>query len=126
MSERQERRPSPLTGVGVETEEEEEGLWNNRDQEPPSITSHETTHQVVSVPERLKALSPDLDVRGGVDEEHEEEHDVAGEGSGLGVHDRPRRLLANLRALDVNHVDVRQGELGVSLSGGMRAARGSQ
>jgi hypothetical protein len=57
-------------------------------------------------PKPLKALQPNLRMRGGVDDEHEEEHDVAGEAAGLGVHDCPGGFFADLGALDVDHVDV--------------------
>lgn len=48
-------------------------------------TDHEEECQVVGVPERLKALVAHLVVCCGVHQEHDEEHEVARDGSSLGV-----------------------------------------
>ena len=48
-------------------------------------TEHEEERKVVRVPESLEALIANLVVRSGVHEEHDEEHEVAGDASRLGV-----------------------------------------
>ena len=63
-------------GVGVETDHEEEG-------------------EVVSVPERFEALVTDLLVCGRVHEHHDEQHEVAGDTTWLGVVNLLCALLAN-------------------------------
>jgi hypothetical protein len=63
--------------VRVESEEEEEG-------------------EVVSVPKGLEALVTNFAVSGRVYEEHDEEHEVAGDAAGLGVVDVEGSLCANL------------------------------
>ena len=46
-----------------------------------------------------------LVVRRGVHEQHDEQHDVAGEASGLGVVDSPSRVGSDLGQLNVDEVD---------------------
>jgi hypothetical protein len=57
---------------------------------------HEEEREVVRVPERLEALGPDLVVRGRVHENHDEQHEVTGDATRLGVVDLLRELLADL------------------------------
>ena len=76
-------------GVRVERDEEEEG-------------------EVVGVPKGLEALVTNLVVSGGVDEEHDEEHEVAGDAASLGVVNVEGGLCANL-CLGVR---ARRGEWG--------------
>lgn len=45
-------------------------------------------------------------MRARVHQEHDQEHDVTGEATRLRVHDGPRRFLAHLRTLNVEHVDI--------------------
>jgi hypothetical protein len=65
-----------------------------------------TTHEVMGVPESLVAELADLGVRGRIDEEHEDEHEVTSQTAGLREQDRPRGFFADLRLFDVDHVDV--------------------
>jgi hypothetical protein len=61
---------------------------------------------MVSVPEGLETLPPDLVMRRRVHKEHKDQHDMPRECSRLGIHDSPRRFLADLSAFDINHVDI--------------------
>ena len=75
---------------------------------------HEEECQVVRVPKDLKALVADLLVRGGVHEDHDEQHEVPSDASRLGVVDVQRNLLPHLwkrgvsgGSLDIANWDVR-------------------
>jgi hypothetical protein len=69
-------------GVGVEGQQE----------------GHE---QVVGVPEGLEGLLADAMVRGGVDQHHAEQHDMAGDAAGLGEVYLDGRVTAKAPFLDV-------------------------
>jgi len=49
--------------------------------------NHEEKREVVGVPERLEALAADLVVRGRVHDEHDEQHEVTSDATGLFVVD---------------------------------------
>ena len=66
----------------------------------------EGNEEVVRVPERFEGLLPDLGVRGGVHEEHAEEHDVAGDAAGLGVVDFDGGDGADLGLFDVEEAGI--------------------
>lgn len=59
-------------------------------------TDHEEEGKVMSVPKGFEALVADLLVSRGVHENHDQQHEVAGDASGLGVMDFLGSLLANL------------------------------
>jgi hypothetical protein len=61
----------------------------------------ERDEEVVGVVEGLERLLAHLRVRGRVHEKHAQQHDVAGDATGLRVVDLDSRLRAHLRALDV-------------------------
>lgn len=65
------------SGVGVQTEHEEEG-------------------QMMRIPKCLEALVANLGARGGVHEQHDEEHEMARDATRLGVVDLEGDLLADL------------------------------
>lgn len=69
-------------------------------------TKHEEESEVMGVPERFKALSPDLLVSSTVHEHHDEEHEVTSDSTRLGVVDLKGSLLANLSSFDINEVDI--------------------
>jgi len=69
-------------------------------------TDHEEEGKVVGVPEGLEALRTNLLVGSGVHEDHDEEHEVTGETTRLGVVDLLSKLLTNLSTLDVDEVDI--------------------
>lgn len=58
-------------------------------------TDHEKEREMVSVPERLKALCADPVVCGGIHNNHDEEHEVAGDAARLCVMDIEGSLLPN-------------------------------
>lgn len=66
---------------------------------------------MVSVPEGFKALGANFLVGSAVHDDHDEEHDMTSEATGLGVVDLKRELLADLSAFDVNEVDVMGGSV---------------
>ena len=72
-----ERERGDVLGVGRVTDEASGGMGVE--------TEHEEERKVVRVPESLEALIANLVVRSGVHEEHDEEHEVAGDASRLGV-----------------------------------------
>lgn len=61
---------------------------------------------MMRVPECLIGLLANPLMGRRVHQKHDEQHDVAGKAAWLGVHDCPGHLLANLRALDIEHVDI--------------------
>ena len=81
--------------MGVKSEEEEEG-------------------KVVGVPKGLEALVANLVVGGCVHEEHDEEHEVAGDPARLGVVDVEGSLCANLCGGEGQGGVARWGDLRVS------------
>lgn len=60
----------------------------------------------MGVPEGLVAVLADLGMRGRVDEQHEDKHEVTGQAAGLREQDRPGDFFADLRLFDVDHVNV--------------------
>ena len=74
-------------------------------------TDEEEEREVMCVPEGLEALVADLVVGGGVHKQHDEEQEVAGDATRLGVVDIQSELRANLRALDIDEVDVVRGRV---------------
>ena len=61
-------------------------------------TNHEEKREVVGVPERFEALVANFVVRSCIHEDHNEQHEVTGDTTGLGVVDVQGRLRANLCA----------------------------
>ena len=59
-------------------------------------TDHEKEGEVVGIPECLKALFSDLVVGGSVHQEHDEEHEMTGDTTSLGVVNVERKLRAHL------------------------------
>ena len=101
------RRARSLTRMGVETEEEEEGLLSDESAHASAkLLLRLKAHEMVSVPERFERLSANLVMSSRVHQEHQEQHDVTGEAAWLSVHNTPSCLLANLSELDVEHVDI--------------------
>lgn len=72
-------------------------------------SDEEEERKVMCVPEGLEALVADLAVRRRVHEEHDEEHEVAGDTTWLRVVDVECSLLTDLSTLDVDEVDVVRG-----------------
>ena len=84
------------------------------DEAPGRVRVHgqqERDEEVMRVPKRLIALLSDLGVRRRVHEQHAEQHDVSGDAAGLGIVDLHGGLAADLRALDVEEVDVVRGHV---------------
>src|SRR5437660_1697174 len=76
--------PEIITGEGGE------GLWRISHEAAGGMSvegEEEDESQVVGVPESLEALVANLVVRGGVHQQHAEEHDVASDTTGFGVMD---------------------------------------
>jgi hypothetical protein len=72
---------------------------------------HEEEGKMMSVPKGFETLGADLLVSRGVHENHNQQHEVAGDASWLGVMDLLGSLLANLGALDVDEVNVVSGSV---------------
>lgn len=66
----------------------------------------ERDEQVVGVPESLERLLSDPVVGGGVNQQHAQQHDVAGNTTSLGVVDFEGHLRANLSLFHVIEVDI--------------------
>ncbi len=83
-----ERETRDVVGISGVTDEASGGMTIK--------TDHEEERKVVSVPEGLKALVTNLVVCGGVHQDHDEQHEVAGDTTWLGVMDVQRSLGTNL------------------------------
>lgn len=59
-------------------------------------TNHEEERKVVSVPESLETLLTNLAVSGTIHQNHDQEHEMATDSSGLGVVDIQSDLFADL------------------------------
>lgn len=62
--------------------------------------------QMSSLPERLKALLANLDLSCRVDQHHQEQRDMSRHWAGLRVMYLHSVLLADLRAFDIDEIDV--------------------